>query len=67
MCHNEKLRTLKLRIEEAARKIEYDGADIVTELLEELQTICPHTEKRLHDNELYICTCCDKLFVHKRA
>lgn len=67
MCNNERLRVLKLRIEEAYKKIEFDGQDEATELLEELQTICPHIEKKLRDKDLYICTCCNKLFHYKRS
>ena len=67
MCNNDRLRVLKSRIAEVAGKIAFDGQDELTDLVEELQTLCPHIEKKLYDDELYICTCCDKLFVYKRA
>ena len=67
MCNNDRLRVLKSRIAEVVNKTEFDGQDELTDLIEELQTLCPHIEKKLYNNELYICTCCDKLFVYKRA
>ena len=67
MCSNERLRVLKQRIEEASHKIAFDGYDEVTPLVEELQMLCEHTNKKQYDDKYHVCTCCGKLLEYKRA
>ena len=57
-----KLHALKAKIDEAPGRIEFDGYDSVTQLVEELQYMCPHMEKKVYDGTIHVCTYCGKLF-----
>ena len=60
-----KLHALKAKIDEAPGRIEFDGYDSVTQLVEELQHMCPHVEKKVYDGDTYVCTYCGKLFKYE--